>query len=240
MKKRLKINGIIMFFAFGAICLLPGVFLRKSHCASVEVLVEVCGLAFILLGQLFRASARGYKSEYSHRGEALIRNGPYAFVRNPMYLGILLIGLGIVLMLFNWWVASVFLLVFAARYILLTLSEEKKLLALFPEEYAEYKRTVPRLFPSVRILIQRDIGEYLPVKFIWIKRELNTILAVLVVTLLVKSWKDISSQGLAAYLYEALILVSVILLFAGLIVYLNKRTSILEKDGSYKSENTKK
>jgi protein-S-isoprenylcysteine O-methyltransferase Ste14 len=238
MKKRLKINGVIMIFVLLGISVFPDFFLRRGKIELWDEIFEVFGVTCILLGQLFRASARGYKSEYSHRGQSLIQSGPYAFVRNPMYLGILLIGFGIVLMLFKWWVVAIFLVVLVIRYILLIFSEEKKLMALFPAEFTEYKRTVSRLFPSPRILFERDISEYLPMKFIWLRRELGTIFAVLFVTLLVESWEDVKINGTPAYLGEAAGILITVVLFIGLIIYLRKNTLVLEKNGSAKGKSS--
>ncbi|MFA5361695.1 MAG: isoprenylcysteine carboxylmethyltransferase family protein [Candidatus Omnitrophota bacterium] len=236
MKKRLKINGVIMVFVLLGISVFPDFFLRRGQIELWDEFFEVLGVTCILLGQLFRASARGYKSEYSHSGHSLIQSGPYAFVRNPMYLGILLIGFGIVLMLFKWWVVAIFLVVFVIRYILLIFSEEKKLLILFPAEFPKYQRAVPRLFPSLRSLFERDINEYLPMKFIWLRRELGTILVVLFVTLLMESWEDVMMNGITVYLGEAAGILMTIGLFIGLIIYLRKSTLVLEKNGSTKGK----
>jgi protein-S-isoprenylcysteine O-methyltransferase Ste14 len=154
-----------------------------------------------------------------------------------MYLGILLIGVGIVLMLFKWWVAVLFLVVFIVRYILLIFSEEKKLLVLFPAEFPEYRRSVPRLFPSLRILFERDINEYLPMKFIWLRREMGAIFVVLFITLLVESWEDVMMNGITSYLGEAAGILITFFLFTGLIIYLRRNTLISEKNGSSKGEN---
>ncbi len=181
-------------------------------------------MAFILLGQLFRASARGYKSEHSGEGTLLIQGGPYSLVRNPMYLGILLIGLGIVLMFFRWWVAGVFLFIFILRYVLLIFKEEKKLLKIFPEEYPSYQLQVPRLLPSAEALLQKDIKAYLPLKPSWLKKEIGTILAVLLFTLLLESWEDIKLEGLRIYLKEAIGIFLVIIFFVYLTAYLERRT----------------
>ncbi|MDD2702476.1 MAG: isoprenylcysteine carboxylmethyltransferase family protein [Candidatus Omnitrophica bacterium] len=236
MKKRLKINGVIMIIVLLGISVFPDFFLRRGKMELWDEFFEVLGITCILLGQLFRASARGYKSEYSLRGHALIRSGPYAFVRNPMYLGILLIGSGIVLMLFKWWVAALFLIGFVIRYIFLIFSEEKKLLVLFPAEFPEYKRSVPRIFPSLRILFERDINEYLPMKFIWLRREMGAIFAVLFITLLVESWDDVMMNGITSYLGETAGILITFFLFTGLIIYLGRSTLVLEKNGSSKGK----
>ena len=193
MKRRLKINGFIMSIAVFAIAFFPALFFRRASPDYLESLTEITGVALILLGQILRVSGRGYKSEHSGNGHSLIRSGPYMLVRNPMYLGILLIGLGIVAMLFQWWVLCIFLPVFTIRYLLLIFKEEKKLAALFPVAYPVYQRSVPRLLPSLSVIATKDVGEYLPLKLSWLKKELGSMLAVLLITLLLESWEEIKN-----------------------------------------------
>jgi len=229
MKIRLKINGVIIVLAALLIVAFPSVFLRPVQVGSWDEVTEIFGIAFVLLGQLFRTSARGYKSEHSQSGHFLIQGGPYNLVRNPMYLGILLIGLGAVLMLFEWWVVGIFLAVFTTRYILLIFKEEEKLLAMFPKDYPAYCRRVPRLLPSFNVLLGRDISEYLPLRLAWLKREIGTVLAVLFVILLLESWEDIKKQGIKVYLNESIGMLAIILLFVSLYIYLSRRTSAMTK-----------
>jgi len=224
MKKRLGINGVIIVLALALILIFPTLFFRSSNGIYYDEIAEIFGIAFILLGQLLRTSARGYKAEHSRQGESLIISGPYSLARNPMYLGILLIGLGIVLVLFQWWVAGVFLLIFILRYVLLIFKEEKKLLKIFPEEYTAYQLQVPRLWPLPADLLERDIAQYLPLRISWLKREIGTIIAVLLLTLLLESWEDIKSEGVKAYLKEGVGLLLVILFFICLVWYLSKKT----------------
>jgi protein-S-isoprenylcysteine O-methyltransferase Ste14 len=238
MKRRLKVNGFIMFCAFLLIAAFPATFLRKEH-ASFGVFnqaLEICGIAFILLGQLLRISGRGYKSEHSGNGHFLIRSGPYSLVRNPMYLGILLIGFGVVLLLFEWWAIGIFLSVFIIRYLLLIFKEEKKLLKMFPDEYPAYQKNVPRIMPSLNKILTSDINTYLPLRLSWVKREIGSVLALLFIALLVESWEDIKKKGLANYLKEAAAYLAVIILFICLAVYLSRRSERLSSDVSGKSQ----
>ena len=102
MKKRLKINGIIIFCATIIVAFFPRVFFRNNGSGTIlEQYIEIMGFSLILLGQIIRVSARGYKAEHSRESQALIQAGPYQVVRNPMYLGIFLIGLGVVLAVFR-------------------------------------------------------------------------------------------------------------------------------------------
>lgn len=232
MKRRIKINGFLIFVSVLLIAFFPSCFLRQPSAGFADEAMEIFGIAFILLGQIFRVSARGFKSEHSQEGNLLIQDGPYALVRNPMYLGILFIGLGIVLMLFNWWVACVFLLIFVARYIPLMFAEEEKLKVLFPGTYLSYQRRIPRLMPSASTLLKKDISEYLPLRLSWLEKEIGSITAVLLATLVVESWVDIKSAGLRTYLRESMPLVMTIILFVAAAVYLDKRTKRGAKDAS--------
>jgi protein-S-isoprenylcysteine O-methyltransferase Ste14 len=232
MKKRLKINGFIMVLVIALITLFPKAFFRKVDVYLSDGAAEVFGIAFILLGQIFRASARGYKSENSQEGRILIQGGPYALVRNPMYLGILLIGLGIVLVLFEWWGVFIFLLVFAIRYISLIFKEEKHLEVLFPRIYPDYCKKVPRILPSLGMLSNKNISAYLPLKLSWVKKEIGSILTVLLITIFAESLEEIKSHGMRVYIAEALEIVLVITLFIYLIYYLIRRTNNFKKDVS--------
>ncbi len=235
MKKRLKINGILIFLAVVALVLFYKIFFRINEARYPDMIIETLGLILIICGQLLRVSARGFKAEHSQQGNVLLQSGPYSLVRNPMYLGILLIGLGIVLMLFRWWVIFLFLAIFFLRYMLLTYEEERKLTALFGKDYLEYKLRVPRILPSLATLCKMKFSEYFPLKISWIKKEIGSIITVLLLALLLESWEDIRSKGLPAYLKEFALMLIVLLMFTLFIIYLNKKTTASSIDVSNKS-----
>lgn len=178
MKNRIKINGTIMFLCLLVIILFPRVFLR-SCLSPLDSSFKIIGVTALLLGQLIRVSSRGYKAENSKGGNFLIKNGPYALVRNPMYLGIILMGVGIVLFLFKWWVFFIFLVFFVFRYIILISKEEKILIEKFGQEYKDYQKNTPRLFPKINFIIRNK--NYLPLKFAWFKKELASFVSILLV-----------------------------------------------------------
>ena len=84
------------------------------------------------------------------RKELFVPRGPYRFVRNPMYMGVVLLVFGLGLLggsdadLF-WVVALV-----AWFWFIWIPYEERELEALFGESYRQYKRQVPKLFPNGR------------------------------------------------------------------------------------------
>lgn len=224
MKRRLKINGFIMAVAILTPVFFPAAFLRRAQNSLFEGVSQIIGIVLILLGQLLRVSARGYKSEHSGNSSSLIQGGPYTLARNPMYLGILLIGLGIISALFKWWVFFIFLAVFISRYLVLIFQEEKKLAAQFPGAYQDYQKSVPRLFPSLPMIAKRDISEYLPLKPAWLRREIGSILAILLPVILLGLWEDIKKVEIRAFFKEAIAILVVIILFFLLVGYLIRRT----------------
>lgn len=178
-----------MGFALVLVVIFREIFFRQNNPGLLENSLRIVGLFSLLLGQLIRVSARGYKMEHSRNSHALIEGGPYQIVRNPMYLGILFIGLGVVLMLFKWWVVIFFLAVFASRYFPLILSEEEKLRNMFGETYRAYCKRVPRMFPKLRSLIKISVKEYFPLKAAWFKKELNSIIPLLILIVIFFIWR---------------------------------------------------
>ncbi len=90
---------------------------------------------------------RGYAAGYVNKNAEITQTGPYAWTRNPLYLGSLLAATGFVSAGRNLWLLLAFVLLFAAIYGPVIWSEEQFLLRRFPA-YAVYMRAVPRLFPS--------------------------------------------------------------------------------------------
>lgn len=234
MKKRIQLNGIIIFLAVFLLVLFPFKFLRIADNHSDDI-VEILGLSFILFGQLLRISSRGYKSEQSLSGHSLVQDGPYSFVRNPMYLGIIITGLGVVLMLFKWWVVGIFITFFLIRYVSLIVNEEKMLIAHFGKDYLSYLKKVPRICQNLYSLFNRDIAEYLPLKISWIKKEIVSVLAVLFIVFIVEFWEQLGKGGLKTFFLEFMPFAIVVVLFCLMSILLAKRYENLTK----KIKNTK-
>src|ERR1700676_2740876 len=102
------------------------------------------GAIAIAPGLLIRALASGHV----RKNEALATSGPYAYTRNPLYLGSLLIGIGFAVAARSWWVGVALVIMFFAIYLPVILDEEAFLRQKFPE-FEEYARRVPRMLPRV-------------------------------------------------------------------------------------------
>ncbi len=102
------------------------------------------GAILIVPGLLIRALASGHV----RKNEALATTGPYAYTRNPLYLGSLLIGIGFAVASRSWWVGVGLVVMFFAIYIPVIRGEEKFLREKFPE-FDQYALRVPRMLPRL-------------------------------------------------------------------------------------------
>ena len=211
-----------MFLATGIVLIFPKFFLRPDSLNPINDFWEIFGFALVLFGLLLRVSARGFKAESSKEGYALVDGGPYKLVRNPMYMGIVLIGLGVVLILFKWWANVIFIAIFVARYILLIFKEEKRLIEKFGRDYQNYMQSTPRIAPKLRMLLQEDIREVLPLKISWIKKEIGSVIGFILGILIIESWDDVLHGGFKIYYRELAAFILLLGLFFLLAVYLNK------------------
>ncbi|HEV8039575.1 MAG TPA: methyltransferase [Bryobacteraceae bacterium] len=105
------------------------------------------GLPVSIAGLLLRAWATGHLE----KNIRLAEGGPYAFVRNPLYLGTLLVAAGLVIASRRWLLAGLFAAVFVLIYLPVIELEEQHLSQLFAN-FAEYSKRVPALWPAVHPL----------------------------------------------------------------------------------------
>ena len=124
-----------------------------SPYGSLDLFFDALGVAVISSGLALRAWAIGYAGPHTRscklRSPRLVTSGPYAYVRNPIYLGNLLIGLGVVTMMESWVALGVLLVVFSVEYGSIVSLEEEFLRKAFGDRYEEYRRQVPRWVPRL-------------------------------------------------------------------------------------------
>jgi protein-S-isoprenylcysteine O-methyltransferase Ste14 len=115
------------------------------------------GFALALLGEFFRFWGIAYAgSETRRTGEVgatyLVISGAFAYVRNPLYLGNMLMYLGIGIMSYALfpYLQILALLFFYWQYHVIINEEENFLLQKYGEQYKHYKANVPKLIPSLR------------------------------------------------------------------------------------------
>ncbi|HKE35091.1 MAG TPA: isoprenylcysteine carboxylmethyltransferase family protein [Candidatus Acidoferrum sp.] len=98
------------------------------------------------LGLFIRACAAGYL----HKQEVLTVTGPYAYTRNPLYLGSVVLALGAAIAMRSWASAFLLLLYFAVFYWIVMQREEKELHLRHGTPFEEYADAVPLFFPRLR------------------------------------------------------------------------------------------
>jgi protein-S-isoprenylcysteine O-methyltransferase Ste14 len=104
----------------------------------------IVGAVVVAPGLLIRALASGHV----RKNQALATSGPYAYTRNPLYLGSLLIGVGFCVAARSWWVGLALVVMFVAIYVPVIRDEETFLRQMFPE-FEGYARRVPRMLPRL-------------------------------------------------------------------------------------------
>jgi protein-S-isoprenylcysteine O-methyltransferase Ste14 len=82
----------------------------------------------------------------------LVIDGPFRYVRNPMYIGFVAILLGEALAFAAWVLAAYAVVLFVATHLLTVWSEEPRLVRTFGEAYREYLEVVPRWIPRLNAL----------------------------------------------------------------------------------------
>ena len=114
--------------------------------------IGVTGFAFAIcwLMWMFHALGRNLTDTVVTRRDAyFVDSGPYRFVRNPMYTGVLMAGLSLGLALGTWLIPLATSLVFTL-FALRTRTEEKYLIERFGQQYREYIARAGRFFPKLR------------------------------------------------------------------------------------------
>ena len=160
-------------FAFAAIYL----WLANPTIASV-----IFGGCMAMAGLVIRALASGHV----RKNEQLTTSGPYAYTRNPLYVGSLIIAAGFALASRSWIVAAIVAIILIAIYLPVIRSEEEFLRAHFPE-FESYSRNVPRLFPRFRF--HQGSANSFSRHLYWKHREYNAAIgaALMIAALIVKA-----------------------------------------------------
>jgi protein-S-isoprenylcysteine O-methyltransferase Ste14 len=103
------------------------------------------GALFGIIGLALRAWAAGYL----HKQEVLTVTGPYAYTRNPLYLGSAMLALGAGIAARSWISTSILVTYFAIFYSVVMRREEQELRPRHRAEFDAYAAAVPLFFPRL-------------------------------------------------------------------------------------------
>lgn len=176
----------------------PWMFLKRPE---ADRWMDLAGVLVILTGQTIRVLVIGLA--YIRRGgknkqiyaDDLVTSGIFAHSRNPLYLGNILVFVGLLVVLNSpaGWIVGLPFFLFA--YWAITLAEENFLRGKFGPKYEDYCRTVNRFFPSLS-----GLGDTLrSMQFEWqrvIRKEYGSAFAWVLTLLALLVWERIAWWGI--------------------------------------------
>ena len=161
--------------------------------------------------------------------EELTTTGMYSVVRNPLYLGNFLVGLGPAMFLRVWWIPVIFLLAFFLYYERIIFAEEMFLRRKFGELYVTWASTTPAFLPRWRQW--RPSKHPFSVRKV-LRREHQTLFGIVLVFYLIETITEVVMGNWPHFALDWPDLVWNIILFVALAVFisirvLRKRTALL-------------
>lgn len=116
--------------------------------------VAIGAIAFVAAMWVFRKTHKALGRNWSITLEIrdrheLVSNGPYAFVRHPMYTSFLLMGIGQAFLLPNWVGGLAGLVGFAILFFLRVNEEERMMMETFGPQYRAYMEKTKRIIPYI-------------------------------------------------------------------------------------------
>lgn len=133
-KRFLQRMRVPLGFVFGALYL---------YFAHLELKTAMLGIVLSLVGVWIR----GWASGHIRKNKELAISGPYAYTRNPLYLGSFIMGLGLSIGGGYWWFPVAFAILFLVIYLPVMRAEAEDLVMLFGDGFAEYAKNVPLFIP---------------------------------------------------------------------------------------------
>jgi protein-S-isoprenylcysteine O-methyltransferase Ste14 len=152
--------------------------------------------SYLLAGVLVAGAGetlRLWASGYLEKDRSLATGGPYAWTRNPLYLGSLLVGVGFTLATGRLLLLILLVALFGAIYFPVMKREAARLEAAFPGDYSRYASRVPLLIPRIPHG-DSDSGGSFSWNQVWANREPVTVAGlVAVVAILWAKWRLLGS-----------------------------------------------
>ncbi|MBI4916776.1 MAG: isoprenylcysteine carboxylmethyltransferase family protein [Acidobacteria bacterium] len=122
------------------------VLFSETSAGVMNAVTNGAGVLLVGLGIAVRLWSAGYVGGCKKR--RIVTDGPYRFIRNPLYAGSFLVAAGMCLLGGSWTASLVALALFVALFHATVAVEEHTLETWFGEEYLSYVRRVPRYVPA--------------------------------------------------------------------------------------------
>lgn len=121
-------------------------------CAAIFLLLARPSFSTLIVGGLVSIvglGIRAWAAGHIRKNEVLATTGPYAFSRNPLYLGSFLLGLGFTIASGRWLLALLFAALFLGIYLPVMRVEASTMASVFGRDYERYAEAVPLFLPRL-------------------------------------------------------------------------------------------
>ena len=128
-------------------------------CAALFFLLARPTQVTLLIGAIVAMpglALRAWASGHLRKNESLAIGGPYAYTRNPLYLGSFLLGLGFTIASGRLILGLLFAALFLGIYLPVMRVEASTMAELFGKDFETYKRSVPLFFPRLTPFRQNE------------------------------------------------------------------------------------
>lgn len=150
------------------------------------------GIIIVIIGEVIRVWSVGYAGSETRTtsgvgGSNLVTQGPYSFIRNPLYWGNIMIYSGVGIMsnaLFPYLLTAAFLY-FVFQYYLIIINEEEYLRQTYKDDFDKYCKHVNRFLPLAKKLPDRIKSNLIFDLKEGLKSEKRSLQAVTIITLII-------------------------------------------------------
>lgn len=125
-----------------------GLYIKWFTSALIDVIRVAGFVLFFSFAYIFIKKSSIVVKPETYDSEILVKDGIYAKVRHPMYLGIILVYLSIVFLTFSLTMFLVWVGIFIIHDIMVSY-EENDLIRIFKEKYLAYRQEVPKWLPKL-------------------------------------------------------------------------------------------
>ena len=144
-----------MLFRYRSYTPIPFLFAMVLFAVPTSTTV-LCGFALTMLGESLRYWGVAYAGSLTRvtgsvGAPEVVVAGPFAYLRNPLYVGNVLLycGIGVMANALSPWLVLIALVYFTFQYTVIVSLEEEFLEKEFGEDYLEFKKNVPRFLPRL-------------------------------------------------------------------------------------------
>jgi protein-S-isoprenylcysteine O-methyltransferase Ste14 len=133
---------------------------------KANIVSMILGFILIIVGEFFRLWGVSYAGSETRTtgnvgGTYLVVSGAYSFVRNPLYVGNMLmyLGVGIMSMALFPYLQIIAILFFFFQYTVIIKEEEAFLQSKYGKSYENYCEAVPKLIPSLKSYQNQNLDQ---------------------------------------------------------------------------------